>query len=149
MMEKRNIEVLGISETRDKITARRVLHNNYVYFKSSEVNGKHRVSVIVSENIGQYVSSFECVNKRLVKISVRTQRQKLAILQIYAPQHGRPKAEEDFFNILQQVINTCNPDKETIVMGDFNGHVGQDRHFSIGNRNEQGKQSWIFVPETT
>ena len=97
MMEKRDIKVLGISETRDKITARRVLHNNYVYFKSSEVNGKHGVSVIVSENIGQYVSSFECVNKRLMKINVRTQRQKLAILQIYVPQQGRRKAEEDFF----------------------------------------------------
>ena len=98
MMEKRNIEVLGISETRDKITGRRALHNNYVYFKSSEDNGKHGVDVIVSEKIGQYVSSFEYVNNRLMKTSVRTQRQKLVIIQIYAPQQGRPKAEkEDFF----------------------------------------------------
>ena len=127
-MEKRNIKVLGISETRDKITARRVLHNNYVYFKSREDDGKHGVGVMVSEKMGQYVSSFECVNNRLMKISVRTQRQKLAIIQIYAPQQGRPKAEKkDFFNILQQVIDTCNPDEEIIVMGDINGHVGQDR----------------------
>ena len=45
------------------------------------------------------------------------------------------------------MIDTCNADEGIIVMGDFNGHVGQDRqgyeehlgHFSIGNRNEEGK----------
>ena len=142
MMKNRNIDILGISETRDKSTGRTIIHDNYVYFSSGSESGKHGVGIVVNEKVAMHISGHETINNRIIKVNVRTPNQKLSIVQVYAPQQGQTRAEkEEFFDLLQEVIDTCNPDEEIITMGDFNGHVGTERqgfedsvgHFGIGD----------------
>jgi exonuclease III len=82
LMKKRNIDILGLSETRDKILGRKIIHENYVYISSGEKSGKHGVGIVVNENTGKYITDFENVNNRIMKINIKTKHQRLAIIQI-------------------------------------------------------------------
>lgn len=149
MMKERKIDVLGISETRDKQMGKEIIHDGYLYIRSGSPSGKHGVGIILKTDVGEYIHNCNYVNNRIVKLSIRTRHQKLSVVQIYAPQQGRTTDEkEEFYETLQATIDTCPPDEQIIVMGDFNGHVGTDRtgyeenlgHFHIGGRNEEGKR---------
>ena len=51
------------------------------------------------------------------------------ILQVYAPQQGRPVKERDFsfFHELQDVKNRLPYGHNAVTLGDLNGHMGQER----------------------
>lgn len=147
MMKKRKLHILGLSETRDKYKGRKTIHEEYIYISSGDASGKHGVVIVVNNKTGACISSFENINNRIAKISVRAEDHKLAIIQIDAPQKVRPKDEKDqFYDNLQDVIDTYSADEQINVMGDFNKHVGTERqgfegnigHFGIGDRNEDG-----------
>jgi exonuclease III len=62
--------------------------------------------------------------------------------------HNKEEEEKRrFFDNLQQVVDTCGPDKEIIVMGDLNGHVRSRRPgyetalglFDVDAPNEEGE----------
>ena len=78
----------------------------------------------------------------------------MSVVQVYAPQQGRPTEEKNaFYNTLQQVIDSVKYRGNTIVFGDWNGHVGYDRAnhesiigaYGIGDRNEEGRRILDFA----
>ena len=48
LMEERRLNIFGISETREKISGRRVIHNDYICLSSGDVGGKHGVAFIIA-----------------------------------------------------------------------------------------------------
>jgi exonuclease III len=147
MMKRRNLDILGVSETREKISRKETLHGNYTFIGSGMISGKYGVGIIVRDGLAQCISKYDQVNGRILRITLKTKTQKLTIIQVYAPQQGRPKEEKEaFYNALQDVRDKCGTDENVIIMGDLNGHVGIARegyesclgHFGIGDRNEEG-----------
>ena len=76
------------------------------------------------------------------------------MIQVYAPQPGRPAAEKDeFYQQLQGLMDEMKYSDNVILCGDFNGHVGCDRinyegnigTHSIENRNEGGQRLLDFA----
>ena len=52
----------------------------------------------------------------------------MSIIQVYAPQQGRPQEEkEDFYVKLQEVKDSVPYPENIIIIGDLNGHTGIDR----------------------
>ena len=47
LTEERRQNIFGISETREKISGRRVIHNDYICLSSGDVGGKHGVVFII------------------------------------------------------------------------------------------------------
>ena len=148
MMKRRKLDIIGLSETREKKCRRTFIHDNYLFIGSGETSGRHGVAIILREQLTSYVSRYSQVNNRIMKISIKTRQGKIALMRVYAPQQGRPQEEkENFYQTLQQVADSCDVDEDVVVMGDLNGHVGTDRqgyeaclgHFSIGDRNDEGQ----------
>ncbi len=48
LMEERRLDIFGISGTRENISGRRVIHNDYIWLRSGDVGGKHGVAFIIA-----------------------------------------------------------------------------------------------------
>ena len=70
-MEQRNLKILGISETREKITGKRTIHNDYVCLSSGDPSGKHGVAFIVTRNINNNIDLFKPVDNRIACMKLR------------------------------------------------------------------------------
>ena len=153
LMEQRNLKILGISETREKITGKRTIHNDYVCLSSGDPSGKHGVAFIVTRNISNNIDLFKPVDNRIACMKLRLNNIKVIVVTVYAPQQGRPEEEkEQFYQKLQHEIDSIRTDEEVIVMGDLNGHIGTQRegyeqvmgYHGIGSRNGEGERVLDF-----
>ena len=96
-MEQRNLKILGISETREKITGKRTIHNDYVCLSSGDPSGKHGVAFIVTSNISNNINLFKPVDNRIACMKLRLNNTKVIVVTVYAPQQGRPEEEKNSF----------------------------------------------------
>jgi calcineurin-like phosphoesterase family protein len=156
LMEERKLGLFGVSETREKITARRELHNNYICYSSSVGTGRHGVAIIVSPNMAHHVEKFIPIDNRIVILMLKIRLKKIIVAQTYAPQQGRPEDEKEaFFLKLQDEIDKIRTVEEVIIMGDLNGHVGKSRigfedvigHHGVGCMNEEGNRIVDFCKQ--
>ena len=89
-----NIKILRISETREKITGKRTIHNDYVCLSSGDPSGKHGVAFIVTRNINNNIDMFKPVDNRIACMKLRLNNTKVIVVNVYAPQQGRPEEEK-------------------------------------------------------
>ncbi|XP_063884003.1 craniofacial development protein 2-like [Scylla paramamosain] len=103
----------------------------------------------MSPLMAERMDSMDCRNERVMGITLTIEQTKISIIQTYAPQQGRSLREkEQFYETLQEMTETIRHHENVIVMGDMNGHVGQNRdgvehvigEFSIGERNQEGER---------
>ena len=153
LMEERRLNIFGISETREKISGRRVIHNDYICLSSGDVGGKHGVAFIIAPAISHLVEKFVPINNRMAGMILKIGTSRILFMTVYAPQQGRNDEEKDrFFLQLQEEIDKLRQNEEVIVMGDLNGHVGQRTegyeqvigHHGIGQRNTEGDRILNF-----
>ena len=148
MMRKRNIDILGLCETRLSGKGTKLLHGDYQLFYKGGRDAKYGVGVIVSDELSGKIGHLIYKNERIISFSLKIGMQKISFIQVYAPQQGRPQEEkEDFYLKLQEVKESVPYADNIIIMRDLNGHVGLDRTgienvlgaFSIGDRNREGE----------
>ena len=48
----------------------------------------------------------------------------VTIIAVYAPEEGKLRESEDFYEVLQQIMNTTDNSDQVILMGDLNARVG-------------------------
>ena len=126
LMEERRLNIFGISETRENISWRRVIHNDYAYFNSGDVGGKHGVAFIIAPEISHLVERCVPINNRMAGIILNIGTSRILFMTVYAPQQGRnDEGKGRLFLQLQEEIDKLRQNEEVIVMGDLNGHVGQ------------------------
>ena len=149
MMKARRLDILGLCETRCKNSGQRRLHEDYKIIYSGVDDGRHGVAFMLTPQIAETVDSIDHKSERILGITLKLRDQKISVIQIYAPQQGRSIEEkEEFYNSLQEVYEGMKYQENVIVVGDMNGHVGQDRtgvenvigDFSIGNKNPEGER---------
>ena len=128
MMQEMKINIMGISETRRKTSGRRVLHDPYICMESGDPTGKYGVAIIVTPEVANRIEDFKPINNRMAHMTVNFGREKAIFIILYAPQQGRTDEEkEEFFGNVQTEIDNIKSNKDVIVMGDLNGHVGTTR----------------------
>jgi len=81
-------------ETRIKDNGDRVFHGDFNLSSVGEMMAEI-VGVVLALEITPYVEEVQHVSESTVGISVRTRFRKLSLIQIYAPQCGRPGQEVD------------------------------------------------------
>ena len=64
-MEKRRLNIFGISETREKISGRRVIHNDYICLSSGDVGVKHGVAFIIAPEISHLVETIAPIDNMI------------------------------------------------------------------------------------
>ncbi|XP_067940333.1 uncharacterized protein [Watersipora subatra] len=50
-MKEHQIDILRLSETRDKTNERKVIHGNYIYISSGDNNRRHEMGIVVNEDL--------------------------------------------------------------------------------------------------
>ena len=153
LMKERNLDMLGLCETRLSGNGTKLLHDNYHLFYSGGREAKHGVGVIMREEFAEKVGYLVFKNERILSYSLVLGTHKLSFIQVYAPQQGRPVEEkEEFYERLQEVKESVPFRENLIILGDMNAHVGSERlglesiigAFSIGQRNREGERLLNF-----
>lgn len=98
MMKERKLSILGLSECKWKGCGEKHLRDGFKLWWSGGTEGKNGVGMVVSENLKDFVTCVENRNDRIMKISLKlSTKLSLDVVQIYAPQTGRPMNEKDEF----------------------------------------------------
>jgi len=141
--------IMGLCETRMKGNGRSIVHDDFVLLHSGTDTTRHGVAFLVTPEIGDKISDVQYVNERMMGMSVKVGNSYIDLVQVYAPQQGRPLDEKEaFYEELQDLADKMPHRQNLMIIGDLNGHVGNDRQgcetviggFGIGGRNEEGEK---------
>lgn len=146
-MTDRNLQILGLAETRYKGSGQKRLHDDYELYYSGEQNStRHGVAMIVGPELTRHVEKVHYVNNRIIALTLNLDGYRISFIQSYAPQQGRPQEEKDtFYDQLQDTVDILPTESDIIIIGDLNGHVGATKvenvigDFGVGEKNDEGE----------
>ncbi|KAK2711762.1 hypothetical protein QYM36_012773 [Artemia franciscana] len=155
-MEKYNIDILCISETRISgsgsivITAPETLHQFHFFYSGIEDNsGLHGVGFIMNQRTRNALLEREPVSSRLARIRLKGNPANVSIISTYAPTRDATETtKDDFYGELQQSSSSIAARDYLIAAGDFNARVGPSDQttrqilgkFGQGHRCENGQR---------
>ena len=84
---------------------------------SGRDDGKHGVGFLLSENFGHYIEwTSEWITGIDLKLFIG-----VSIIQVYAPQQGRPVAEKkEFYGLVQETMDDMKYQQNIIMCGEWN-----------------------------
>src|SRR3989441_513694 len=119
---------------------------NTKYFSQEEKKRRRGVGVIVREEVVKSVMMCEPISERIMIMRLKVAPINVLLVQIYAPNEDEEEKDR-FYERLDKVIKEYRKGREcVIVMGDFNGKVGENREedtigpFGVGVRNDNGER---------
>ena len=149
--------ICGVSETRwsGKGHFTTLGNSHTIYFSGKETRGTEGVAILIDQKTNRHVMGYNPISERLISIRVNARPTPITILQCYAPTSA---ADEDtcdnFYDELQQAIDST-PNKDILViMGDFNAKVGTLQtnkevmgKYGLGERNNRGQKLVEFCEQ--
>ncbi|XP_068739487.1 craniofacial development protein 2-like [Montipora capricornis] len=149
-MDRYQLDVLGISETRWTGAGRVTLANGSTLLYAGEEEGHQKgVALMISQEAQRSLIEWMPVSSRVISARFYSRFKKITIIQAYAPTNdATPEEKDDFYHQLQTTTDRCNKNDIVIVMGDMNAKVGDDnsemeevigRH-GLGSRNDNGER---------
>ena len=156
-MERNDLDVLGISETKARGNGMKEIDGaKYIFAGVVEGRAKGGVGIVVRNRVANCIKSWRCVSERCIAARLRIEGKWLTIVQVYAPTDDRdPSIKDDFYGDLQMAINRTPRGDKLIVLGDFNARVGNNielwngiigRH-GEGVENDSGRRRLRFTAE--
>lgn len=158
-IQRLNVDILGISETRWTDSGSFPTNNGMIYYSgNNDINHRnHRngVAVIVSKRLLPFIRNFTPVSDRLIFLQLQINATvKLNILQTYAPTADKSDEEiESFYQQIEQILKSIKSRDVTVILGDFNAKIGQGKsgkyvgEYGLGIRNERGDRLLQFCQE--
>ena len=132
-MSNYKLTILGVSETRWTQSGQiRLLSGHTVIYSGHQAeDAPHTegVAVFMDKEAHKAMISWEPVSPRIITAKFRTSSKNidLFVVQCYAPTNDADDAtKQDFYNLLQAVLDTTKQKDLVILMGDFNAKVGED-----------------------
>ena len=102
--------------------------NGYVLIHSARKDEIRRqgVPVVIEKELSKCMTSYALTSERIMSVTLKTNRgSSVTIIQVYAPDSNYDDDEvENFYNILQQEIDTIPKKSTVLLIGDFNARVG-------------------------
>lgn len=154
MMIERNLDILGICETRLPGEGSKKLHLDYqLIYKGKENQRMYGVALMLTPEMAERTVKIEYTSDRMLGLVLKLGHVKISLMQTYAPHQGRPVQEkEDFYEELQLLYDRM-PDGIKLIMGDLNAHVGERYNgveqvigeWSVGDRNVEGDRLIDFA----
>ena len=91
-----------------------------------------RVSIMIKEKWKNYIKSWEPINERILKITIKLREHNILILGIYAPSdNATVTIKEEFEEIVENSIEQVPDTHEIIMIGDFNARVGKEKNSRV------------------
>uniref|UniRef100_A0A8D8RWT4 Craniofacial development protein 2 n=1 Tax=Cacopsylla melanoneura TaxID=428564 RepID=A0A8D8RWT4_9HEMI len=136
-MKERKLDLLGLSETKWKGTGDKECRDGYHLYWTGGNTARNGVAIIISPYIKDKLEKVTNISDRMMHIKIRIETKKtLDILQCYAPQTGLSMEEKEEF---EQLLEDNIVDEYTVIMGDMNAQVGENRH---GYEEVLGPHGW-------
>ena len=97
LMKERNLDIIGLCETRLTGEGTKILHDDYQLFYKGGMEARHGVGFIVTKELAERVGYLNYKSERIISFSLGLGNCKASFIQVYAPQQGRPQDEKEEF----------------------------------------------------
>jgi len=88
------------------------------------IRGQAGVMKWIHKSISNKIEHYKFWNDRVIETGLKTQRGHLTILRVYALTEGRDKLNEEFYEMLQKILDKVNKNDYLMLIGDMNARVG-------------------------
>ena len=147
MMERRNVEILCLQETKWKGSKARNIGGGCKIFYNGDDGRKNGIGIVLREELTESVLEVKRVSDRLMAMKLEVNGSILNIVSAYAPQVNNSMEEKnDFWEDLDGLIESISKEERIVLGADLNGHVGKGNigdeeimgRYGAGTRNKEG-----------
>ena len=146
--------VLCPSQSRSQVRWLKGKDSVYKVFWSGNSEGTNGVGILLAKKWTDKVFEVQRPSDRIILLKLIIGKTVYTLVNVYAPQQGRPEAEKDrFYDQLNAVVAKIPLSEVLIPGGDWNGHVGraadgfEEVHggYGYGVRNDEGGRLLDFA----
>ncbi|KAK3561839.1 hypothetical protein QTP86_017049 [Hemibagrus guttatus] len=154
MMERRNVDILCVQETRWKGSKARCIEAGFKLFYYGVASKRNGVGVVLKEGFVRNVLEVKRVSDRVMSLKLEIEGVMLNVFSGYAPQVGCELEEKErFWSELDEVMESIPTGERVVIGADFNGHVGEGNRgdeevmgkFGVKERNLEGQMVVDFA----
>lgn len=145
-MKKHGLNVLGLSEVRWKGTGELQSDEVKVFYSGGEER-QRGVAVMMDNETAKSVLEIQYCSDRLMMVKIKAEPVNVIIIQVYMPTSDHEDDEiEEMYDRIEELMDKLKGTESVIVMGDWNGVVGEGREsrevgpFGLGKRNDRGQK---------
>ena len=147
MMERRNVDILCLQETKWKGSKARNIGGGCKLFYNGADGRKNGIEIVVREELTESVLEVKRVSDRLIAMKLEVNGYILNIVSAYTPQVNDSMEEKnDFWEDLDGLIESTSKEERIVLGADLNGHVGEGNigneeilgRYGAGTRNKEG-----------
>ena len=148
-MERRNVNILGLKETKRKGSKARNIEGGCKLLYNGAHGRRNEIGIVVREELVESVLEVKRVPDRLMAMKLKLKRWILNIASTYAPQVNNSMEEKnDFWEDLDGLIESISKEEKIVLGADLNGHVGEGNirdeeimgRYGAGTRNKEGSR---------
>ncbi|KAK3574634.1 hypothetical protein QTP86_011546 [Hemibagrus guttatus] len=154
MMERRQVDILCVQETRWKGSKARSIGAGFKLFYYGVDSKRNGVGVVLKEEFVRNVLEVKRVSDRVMSLKLEIEGVMLNVVSGYAPQVGCELEEKErFWSELDEVMESIPTGERVVIGADFNGHVGEGNtgdeevmgKFGVKERNLEGQMVVDFA----
>ena len=139
MMERRNVDILCLQETKWKGNKARNIGGGCKIFYNRADGRKNGIGIVLREKLAKSVLEVKRVSDRLMAMKLEVNGSILNIVSAYAPQVNNSMEEKnDFWEDLDGLIESISKEERIVLGADLNEHVGKG---NIGDEEIMGRYS--------
>ncbi|XP_018406354.1 PREDICTED: uncharacterized protein LOC108782558 [Cyphomyrmex costatus] len=129
-MTRCKLKILGLSEVRWKNSGDiTTSDNHYMIYSGNSTTHINGVGIVITTKIKKSLMEWNPVSDRLITARFRAKNRNITIIQCYAPTEVADDSEKDYFyNQLQSTIASAHKRDIKLIMGDFNGKIGNNNN---------------------
>ena len=137
MMERRNVNILCLQETKWKGSKAKNIGGGYKIFYNGADGRKNGIGIVLREELAESVLEVNRVSDRLMAMKLEVNGSILNIVSAYAPQVNYSMEEKnDFWEDLDELIESISKEERIVLGADLNGHMGKG---NIGDEEIMGR----------
>jgi len=104
------------------------------------IRGQSGIMVWIHKSISNRMDHYKFWNDRVIETRLKTQRGHLTILGVYGMTEGTEELNEEFYETLQKILDKVNKNDYSMLIGDMNARVGNNRFARYNCRSYIKKQ---------
>lgn len=109
MMKERNLDILGLSETKRRQNGNEELREGFHIYWSGGEDAKNGVAIVVNKELNEAITEVVNISERLMKIKFKFNNEIVSVLQCYAPQSGCSDEDKiEFETLLENNLRENN-----------------------------------------
>ncbi|XP_071508162.1 craniofacial development protein 2-like [Diadema antillarum] len=151
-----NISIMGIAEHRWAGQGHFQPEEGGMFIYSGrEQPGIGVVGIYLTDDVANSLLGYNPISDRVLTLKLQGQPANITVIQAYAPTSAALDEDvEQFYESIQQVLDSIPTNDIVILMGDFNAKVGEGFEpgeettvggFGLGERNDRGEQLVSFA----